>query len=259
VGSIYQDKTFADYWNERAGDKGEPYKCFVLDPVMFKCLGEIKGKVILELGCGNGYLASKFLKKNPAKLILMDISEYNLSYAKKKCQDERISFLCQDATKPWKVSSSSVDIIYSNMMLNEVGNIETPTKEAFRVLEFDGQFIFSVTHPSWDLFVYAQERAGSPSGKIRGLGGYFRRGRALFVMGIDKKVKKYQNKEFLVEHYQRPLSDYFNALIEAGFRVERIIEPELNKRVIQTNPSFLNYQNHPVGLIFLAVKERGKN
>ena len=258
--SLYQDKKFATYWNERAGQTGEIYKRLVLDPIMFAEAGLFDEKVILELGCGNGYLASKFVEQNPKAVILTDISKHNLKFAQEKCSDPKVSFLEQDATEKWGVESGSVDVVYSNMMLNEVEDIKTPINEAFRVLRKNGVFIFSVTHPSWDLFVFAQEKIGKKSNKIQGLGNYFRRGLAEFIMGTDSKTntslsEKFDN-EFKVAHYQRPLSDYFNQLVEAGFSVRKIIEPELTDELLEEKPRFSEYKDHPIGLIFSAVKER---
>lgn len=126
------------------------------------------------------------------------------------------------------------------------------------MLRKNGTFIFSVTHPSWDLFIFAQEKVGKKSNKIRGLGNYFRRGFATYIMGADSKTnptlaKKF-GEEFMVEHYQRPLSDYYNQLVEAGFSVRKIIEPELTKQLLKESPRFSEYTDHPIGLIFHAVK-----
>lgn len=256
--SIYQNKQFAEYWNKRAGDYGEVYKRYVLDPIMFKLVNSFANKTVLELGCGNGYLAQKFIEKKVNKLILTDISKHNLAFAKQKFQNNKIEYLEQDATKKWKVSSSSIDIVYSNMMLNEVENIKTPISESFRVLKENGIFVFSVTHPSWDLFIFAQEKAGKKSKKIKNLGNYFRRGFAKYIMGSDSKTNpdlaKEFNKEFEVEHYQRPLSDYFDTLIKVGFKVNKIIEPELTKELLKNNPRFKEYEDHPIGLIFCCSK-----
>lgn len=165
--SIYKDKTFAEYWNERAGEVGEVYKRFVLDPLLFNELGSLKGKTVLELGCGNGYLAKKFLIDGVEKLILADISEHNLEYASQKVDSPKVQFLLQDATKTWQVDEQSVDVIYSNMMLNEVEDIQSVCTEAFKALKPGGVFAFSTTHPAWDLFIYAQQRAGVEPRKVK--------------------------------------------------------------------------------------------
>jgi ubiquinone/menaquinone biosynthesis C-methylase UbiE len=256
--SLYQDVTFANYWNDRAGDEGEAYKRYVLDPLMFKLVDGFKDKVVLELGCGNGYLASKLLSQSPSRIIMMDISERNLEHARAKCADPKVSFLQQDATEPWKVDSGSVDIIYSNMMLNEVEDIKTPIEEAVRVLRNNGVFIFSVTHPAWDLFVYAQEKAGLPSKKIKNLGGYFSRGFSKFIMSGDSRnkpeLKEKYKQDFEVEHYHRPVADYFEQLVDAGFVVNRLLEPELTEELLRNNPRFAEYEDNPIGLIFSCTK-----
>lgn len=256
--SIYQNKEFAGYWNERAGDSGEVYKKFVLDPVMFKFIGNLENKVVLELGCGNGYLAKKFLLQNPKKVILMDISEYNLSYAKERCSDKKVDFITQDATKKWKIDSNSVDVVYSIMMLNEVANIKTPIQEAFRVLRKNGVFTFATVHPSWNLFAFAQEQLGVKPKNFSGLKSYFYRGYVKYIMGVDNKARpelaqKYK-KEFEVAHYQRPFSDYFNQLTETGFVVKKVIEPEITKKLLKIAPRFSEKLDYPVGLIFHCLK-----
>jgi ubiquinone/menaquinone biosynthesis C-methylase UbiE len=256
--SLYQDEVFANYWNDRAGDAGEVYKRYVLDPLMFKLVGDFKDKTIIELGCGNGYLAPRLLEQQPKQIIMTDISKYNLQHAAEKCRDPRVSFLEQDATEAWKVEAASIDIVYSNMMLNEIEDIETPIQEAFKALKDGGVFVFSITHPAWDLFMYAQEKVGKPSNKIKELGGYFKRGFAKYLMGGDNKanpkLKDKYSKAFEVEHYQRPVADYFSQFVKAGFTVKQLLEPEPTAELLQVAPRFIDHTDHPIGLIFYCTK-----
>lgn len=256
--SIYQDKVFAEYWNERAGEDGEVYKRFVLDPLLFREIGDLKNKTVIELGCGNGYLAKRFLESGVKKLTLADISQHNLDYAAQKANSPRVGLLLQDATKPWQVDDRSVDIIYSNMMLNEVEGIDAVCREAYRALKPNGLFAFSVTHPAWDLFMYAQEQVGVEPRKVKGLGGYFRRGYAKFVMGTDDRSSghtKKRTESFEVEHYQRTVSDYFTAVTKAGFSVSRLIEPELTKELLEAAPRFADYLDRPISLVIVSEKK----
>lgn len=256
--SLYQDEDFSRFWNERAGPQGEPYKRHVLDPVLMELSGSLNGRSVLEMGCGNGYLGPTFVKAGVSELVLMDISEHNIGYASQLNTDPLVNFLVHDATVPWPLAAESFDVVYSNMMLNEVEDIITPLVQAFRVLKPQGQLLFSVTHPAWDLFVYAQHLAGKPMEKMKGLGGYFNRGMARYIMGAQSKTRpdvgeKYA-VDFEVEHYQRPLSDFFAALKNAGFVVTDMIEPELTPALLAENPRFQEYAELPVGLVFRAVK-----
>jgi ubiquinone/menaquinone biosynthesis C-methylase UbiE len=255
--SIYRDKNFAEYWDERAGEVGEVYKRFVLDPLLFSELGSFREKTVLELGCGNGYLAKKFLAEDAKKLILVDISEHNLEHASQKVDSPKVEFLLQDATKTWQVNDRSIDVIYSNMMLNEVENIQSVCAEAFRVLRPGGVFAFSTTHPAWDLFIYAQQQAGVEPQKVKGLGGYFRRGYAKFIMNTDDYSSghtKKRDEDFEVEHYQRPVSDYFAAVKQAGFSIEKFIEPELTAEILEAAPRFQGYADRPISMVLICSK-----
>lgn len=246
--SIYQDKNFSDFWDKRAGENGEPYKEFVIDPVMFSLIGNLYNKDLVEVGCGNGYLANTFLKKGVKSLVLLDISSNNLDRAKEKVSDKtKVKFLEADIEKKIDIESHTADIVYSNMVMNEIENIQVPFSEIFRILRDGGEFVFSVTHPTWDIIEFLNQ-----SNKIRQLGNYFRRGFAKYVM----RTKDGSGVEYEVEHYQRPLSDYFNKLVEAGFVVNRIEEPEISRELLDHHPRFSEYKDHPIGLIFHAIKKQ---
>jgi ubiquinone/menaquinone biosynthesis C-methylase UbiE len=256
--SIYQDKEFAKFWNSRVGNDGEDLKRFVLDPFMFNQIGSLNKKTILEMGCGNGYLAPRFLQQNPAKVFIVDVSEENLQFARQKTQDNRVTFLQQDITQSWNIDSNRIDIIYSNMVLNEVSVIDKPIQEAYRVLKPNGQLIFSVLHPSFFLYFYAQLQAGTDSGKFKNLGGYFSHNDCKYLMGTVSVTKPAEQVEvtqnFEVEQTQKTISDYFNQLISAGFLVKGLFEPELSEEMLEYNHGFKKYTDRPMSLVFHAFK-----
>jgi hypothetical protein len=66
--------------------------------------------------------------------------------------------------------------------------------------------------------------------------------------------KKY-GQEFSVDHYQRPLADYFSGLSDAGFIVKNMLEPELTPELLTENPRFETMLDHPVSAIFYAIKQ----
>lgn len=255
--SAYQDKEFSDFWNQISGARGQTYKKYVIDPEMFKLLGSIKNKVVLDLGCGNGYLGQVFLNKGAKKIILFDVSRANIDHAKKRCSSPKAEFLCQDGTKEWKIRSKSLDIIFSDMMLNEVKNIKTPIKEAARVLKKGGLFVFAVTHPAWDLFEYAKKKFTGASPIIPKAGPYFFRGYNHFIMSTEslkpKKGGEYK-QSYNVGHFQRPIEDYFNTTVQADFTIKKIVEPELTSRLLKNFSGYKEMTEHPIGLIFLAVR-----
>ena len=126
--SGYEDPTVSAYWESLSGDDGHPYKSYVVDPVMFKMLGSLKQKIVVDLGCGNGYLGPQFIRKGAKQVYLMDISKPNLEFARNRNNNKKVTFIHQDATRKWKIKDRSVDIVFSDMMLNEIENIKKPFK-----------------------------------------------------------------------------------------------------------------------------------
>jgi ubiquinone/menaquinone biosynthesis C-methylase UbiE len=256
--NLFEDKDFAEYWDQFAGAQGDDYKRFVIDPLMFELAAPLSGRDLVELGCGNGYLGGRFLLEGARTAILTDYSQANLDLAKQKFDDPRISYARLDVLQKWDLPDNSVDVLYSNFMLNEIDELKFPFQEAFRVLRPNGTFVFSVTHPSWDLYEFAREKAGQESRIIEGLGNYFQRRFTKFIIGDSSQkttlVEKF-GKRFELQHYQRPLSDYVNDLIDAGFRIEKLLEPELAQELLKHNPGYADFQDHPVGLIVKARRE----
>ena len=258
--NLFSNEKFAQFWNSISGKHGQTYKEYVLDPEMLRLAKSIKGKVILDLGCGNGYMGPTFIKKGAKKVFLADISIHNLQNARNLNASKKVEFVQLDATRRWKFKPKLFDLIYSDMMLNEVENIRTPIAEAYRTLKTGGMFVVAVTHPNWDLFEFATQKAtGKSSTILKGVQNYFFRGFTKFLMGTDslkpKSGEEYQNI-FELEHYQRPFEDYFNQLTRVGFVVETVSEPPLNERILKDFPGYEALKDCPIGLVFVAKKTK---
>ncbi|MFA7243979.1 MAG: class I SAM-dependent methyltransferase [Patescibacteria group bacterium] len=254
--SAYLDPEFASFWNEATGDNGGVYKQYVLNPQLLSEIGTLNGKTVVDLGCGNGYFSSQIEGQNPDRLILIDISPHNLDFARKRVQTNIAEFIEQDVTKPWKIKPNSVDVIFSGFLLNELEEIDFVTSQAFKTLKNGGRFLFAITHPVWDLVTYLRGQADGKERTIRGSKGYFSRGYSKFTMDNSKirdvdVAQKYQ-KVYEIEHYQRPISDYFNSLIKAGFVVEKMLEPEVTAELLEKQPKFP--KTYPIGLVFVSRK-----
>ena len=88
--SAFQNPEFAKFWDRISGNQGQAYKQYVVDPILLKWIGNLKGKSILDLGCGNGYMGKKFVAKGAKKVILCDYSEFNLANARKKNSSKKV-------------------------------------------------------------------------------------------------------------------------------------------------------------------------
>jgi 2-polyprenyl-3-methyl-5-hydroxy-6-metoxy-1,4-benzoquinol methylase len=78
--------------------------------VVLDNLCDINGKVVVDLGCGEGALINEVIKFNPARAIGIDYSETAIKNAKEKYQSHNILFECADIQE----FDLAVDVLISN-------------------------------------------------------------------------------------------------------------------------------------------------
>ncbi len=188
---------------------------FVATESQLRILGDVKGKRILEIGCG-GAQNSIALSKWGARAIGVDLSRRQIMYGKKIMRNEsaEVSLLvCNMERLPFK--SESFDIVTTAVSLHYVPDLNAAVAEVNRVLVKGGYFTFSTAHPFSEgkLVRYRGRRAVA-------LRNYFRR---RIVRWIDKLPDGSRVK---MHSYYRTLQDYFDVLTENGFTIERYLELE---------------------------------
>ncbi|MCX6742096.1 MAG: class I SAM-dependent methyltransferase [Candidatus Pacearchaeota archaeon] len=181
-----------------------------------KLLGNINKKNILEIGCGGAQCGIAMAKKG-AKVIGIDISEEELKFAKDLVNKNKVNIkLIQGSILNLKViKSNSQDIVFSAYSLQYIGNLKKCFKEVYRVLKVNGIFTFSLEHP----FFYTLDHKGE---KIKQ--SYFDAGEI-----VEDDFWPDGSKHTFVG-YSHKIQDLFDALVQAGFFVERIIEPDSRKK-----------------------------
>ena len=75
------DEKFRDQWENNAeassgliDGEGTPHHKKILNPCVEKLLGDVRGKKLLDAGCGEGYLARYYAKKG-AEVTAIDLSQ----------------------------------------------------------------------------------------------------------------------------------------------------------------------------------------
>jgi len=108
-----------------------------------KQLGNIKGKKILNLGCGLGEEAV-YLSIQGAKVTALDISREMLEITKKLAKkygvNKKISFICMSAEK-LKFNNETFDFVFGCNILHHV-DIKKTISETKRVLRSKGSAVF---------------------------------------------------------------------------------------------------------------------
>ena len=181
-----------------------------------KLLGDVRDKDILEIGCGGGQNAI-VLSKWGAKSVGLDISEKQIEYAKKLAKKEgtRVQFHVGDMQDLRIFKDESFDSVLSSFAISYADNVLAVFCEVFRVLRRHGLFVFATSHP----IIGTGRPIRYGQGRRWAISNYYDRRRHIW---------KWRTTEGTGEFYggQITVQDYFDMLTEAGFTVERIVEPE---------------------------------
>lgn len=109
----------------------------------------LKGKKVLDLGCGNGYETQEYIKRGASKVIGIDASVELLGQA---CEKYKSITFKEGLFQDIPMEDISVDYIFSKYALQTARKLDPVWKEVYRVLRPGGTFMFLVVHPIRQLY-----------------------------------------------------------------------------------------------------------
>lgn len=193
-------------------------------------LGNLKGKRVLEIGCG-GAQCGIAMAKQGANVIGIDISEEQLKFAKALAEKNNasIKFYQGDIKRFPYVSSKSQDLVFTAWTLLYVDDLGSCFREAYRVLKNNGKFVLAMPHPFFGTI-------NPKTLKLRQ--GYLGAGKWENIETWEDRSKH----KFVM--YRRTISEIANYLIDSGFNIEKIIEPD-SRRHYKRDPWYNLWEFKP--------------
>ncbi|WP_035665618.1 class I SAM-dependent methyltransferase [Halalkalibacter akibai] len=226
--SIRRWDRFADRYAAVHTKDGDLHKEIFLNPTLLTLIGAVKGKKVLDAGCGEGYF-SRILAGKGAEVTAVDFSRRMLEIAKERtASDLPIQFTygnCEDLST---LQDKSFDVIVSNMVIQDLANYEKAFQEMHRLLVDRGEFIFSILHPCFVTPNSGWEKTATGEKLHWNVDHYFYEGVYEQQLGDEEKM--------LLFH--RTLTSYISAVLETGFSLERLVEPTPSQEMLQKYPTF---------------------
>jgi SAM-dependent methyltransferase len=182
-----------------------------------RLLGPVRGKRVLELGCGAG-AASIGLVQNGATVIGIDSSPDAIESARAAAEraEVRLDLRAGDLADLAFLRADSIDAAASDGALAAIGDLGRLFRQVHRVLRPGAPFAFSLPHP----MALGTETEPLPEGALP-LGRTYV-SRSYFD---DAPIDLESDGARLVVT-RHTLSEVFTGLTRAGFRVDTLLEPE---------------------------------
>lgn len=216
------------------GENGDFARQFMLNPVIFKLLGDYRGKVILDAGCGQGYL-SRLLAKGGAFVTGLEPAEPFINHAieQEQLQPLGIRYIQADLSV-FDILLPAFDVVIANMVLMDIPDYQNAIRNCLRVLREGCSFIFSISHPCFE---------GSNSDyKAKG------------HLEITEYFQEYSIKQHFGYSFHRPLSQYINTVLQNGGRIMEVFEPQLDVVHAQTALEYERDLHIPSFIVFHVMR-----
>jgi SAM-dependent methyltransferase len=176
----------------------------------YRLCGNVKGKRVLELGCGGAQCSIAFAHQG-AHAIGVDISSAQLAFARRLIEREgvKVDLRHGDLADLAFVRADTMDLVFSAYAFGFVEDLDRVFRQAHRVLRTEAPLVFSLPHPAYDMI----DDDADPPLLIR---------RSYF----DRSPIDYEWNGIPFTDYRHTIGDLFASLTRANFRVDTLLEPE---------------------------------
>ena len=148
----------ADAYSARAPTK--PHNAYYERPATLSLLGDVRGKRVLDAGCGPGIYAEELVVRG-AEVVGFDASGRMVDLARERLRGRaEVSRANLEEPLMW-LEDASFDLVVSALAMDYVENWHGPLSEFYRVLRPAGKLVFSVEHPTFKFVEQVYEREGS--------------------------------------------------------------------------------------------------
>lgn len=212
-------------------------------PAFRALLPELLNKRVLDLGCGFGWHCRYVRQQQARPVVGVDLSEKMLERARATTNDPEIEYR-RSAIEEIDFPVEAFDLVLSSLALHYVERFDIVCQRVHHCLAADGSFVFSVEHPMFTALAAQQWYLGPEGERLHWpVDDYQKEGPRQTQWLADDVVK-----------YHRTVATYVNTLIDSGFRISKLLEPEPPPEMLAEQPDWKDERRRPMFLLIAAVK-----
>lgn len=219
-------------WQENANDTLEK-------PVMLELIGDVAGKNILDLGCGDARFAAELLSMDLSGTTYTGIEgSGNMIQAANESVTGLNAWIEQAFMEDWTYPAGVYDLVISRLAIHYIEDVDSLFRNIYDTLKENGTFVFSVEHP---VITSTLQPSGTRTDWV--VDQYF--------------VEGYREQQWLggsVKKMHRSIESYYMALQRAGFHVEHLRESAPQRAHFVNEETYLRRQRIPL-FLFLGARK----
>lgn len=205
---------------------------------------DLKGKKVLDLGCGYGWHCKYAAEQGAAEVLGLDLSEKMIAEARKRNADEKITYkICN--LEDYGYPAQTWDVAVSNLALHYICDLGAIFQKVYQTLKPGGTFLFNIEHPVFTAgvgqdWIYAEDKEPL----YWPVDNYFYPGtRVTHFLGCE------------VEKQHHTLTQIFTGLLETGFEIKAVQEAEPPAEMMNI-PGMTDELRRPM-MLMIAAGRRG--
>ena len=224
-----QYEGFADEFEAHAATA--PYNALYDRPAMLRLLGDVAGRRVLDAACGPGFYLAELLARG-AEVEGCDASARMVELARARVgPDVGLRVHSLDDPLDW-LPDATVDVVLCALAYHYLNDRPAFLAECRRVLRPDGSLLISTTHPTTDW---------------RRLGGSY------FDVA---PVTETWHTGWTVTAWRAPLTQLTEEFADAGFVIERLVEPLPEPAMAAEHPKAHRDLTQAPGFVLFALRPR---
>jgi ubiquinone/menaquinone biosynthesis C-methylase UbiE len=238
---FYTAEFLSAYTRHRENPRG--YNELLEQAAAKSLLPSLEGARVLDLGCGMGIFCRYCMERGAQSVFGVDISPRILEYARTHHAVPGVEYRAAPA-EGVTFERGAFDLVVSSYCLNFVEDYGAMLTKIFRWLSPGGTLVASFDHPLITAKRAPGQWARDETGREHWLvNDYLEEGRRVRVMFAAQVVK-----------YHRRVSTLINGLLDHGFAVTRVLEPDIAADAVGDDPNLKAELVRPSFLMVRAVR-----
>ena len=243
--NIYDNDTFFEGFKSIRNDEIN-FNDLIETPIITSMLPALKGKRVLDIGCGMGQHAMQYSEQGALTVTGIDISEKMINFAKENNYAKNITYK-RMAFEELDDLNEKFDVITSSLAFDYIEDFEQLMKTIYIKLEKSGYCVFSMTHPLSSAYDGVYDRYTTTE-----------TGEKLYANLHNYGIEGLRHINWMVENYElyhRTFSTVINSIVSAGFVIEECQEAKIADELRQKYPEKFGGIIHQPDFIFFKCRK----